>query len=71
MLDEDEVNCFLTYFFPEEMDFLMVCGVLRSFRLRLSVRIFREMLISYDRTSVLADEAVQLILLCFIKCWIT
>ena len=22
MLDEDEVNCFLTYFFPEEMDFL-------------------------------------------------
>ena len=31
------------------MDFLMVCGVLRSFRLRLSVRICREMLISYLR----------------------
>ena len=71
MLDEDEVNCFLTYFFPEEMDFLMVCGVLRSFRLRLSVRIFREILSLYDHTSVLADEAVQLLLLCFIKCWIT
>ena len=27
MLDEDEVDCFLTYFVPEEMDLLMIiCG---------------------------------------------
>ena len=51
MQDEDlEVDSFLTYFFPEKMDFLMLWGSSIFFlRLRLSVRIFREILSWYLR----------------------
>ena len=60
MQDEDlEVDSFLTYFFPENMDFLMLWGSSIFFlRLRLSVRIFREILSWYlraGRWNCLAD----------------
>ena len=69
MQDEDlEVDCFLTYFFPEKMDFNDM-WFYEVFEIEtIYENIFEK---CYDRTSVLADEAVQLLLLSFIKCRIT